>query len=186
MTPLLSLWLPLLVSAALVFVVSSIIHMVLPWHKREYPPLPDEPSFRAAVGPLGIPPGEYIVPRTSSMAEMKSPEFIAKLEQGPVMILTVLPNRVVAMGKSLTLWFAYAAVVSLFAAYVAGRALPAGAHYLAVFRFVGVTAFIGYALALWQMVIWYNRSLYTTVTATLDGLIYALCTAGVFGWLWPS
>lgn len=186
MTPLLSLWLPMLLSAVLVFVVSSLIHMVLPWHKREYPPLPNEEAFRQAVGPMGIPPGEYIVPRTSSMAEMKSPEFTEKLTKGPVMILTVLPNQAMNMGKSLGLWFVYSLVVSLFAAYVAGRALPAGAEYLAVFRFAGVTALLGYSLALWQMAIWYNRSLYATATATLDGLIYALCTAGVFGWLWPQ
>jgi hypothetical protein len=186
MTPLLSLWLPVLLSAVVVFVVSSVIHMVLPWHRREYPKLPDEEAFRQAVGPLGIPPGEYIVPRTTSMAEMKSPEFTAKLEQGPVMILTVLPNRAMSMGKSLGLWFVYQFVVTVFAAYVAGRALPAGAEYLAVFRFAGATAFIGYALALWQMTIWYNRSLYVTLTATFDGFVYALCTAGVFGWLWPQ
>jgi hypothetical protein len=35
------------------------------------------------------------------------------------------------------------------------------------------------------MVIWYNRSLRATVKATIDGLVYGLVTAGVFGWLWP-
>lgn len=185
MTPLLSLWLPMLLSAVLVFVVSSIIHMVLPWHKREYPQVPNEEEFRQAVGPLAIPPGEYMVPRASSMAEMKTPEFTEKLKQGPVMMLTVLPNRAMSMGPSLALWFVYSLVVSLFAAYIASRALPAGAEYLSVFRFSGATAFIGYSLALWQMAIWYKRSVYATATATFDGLIYAFCTAGVFGWLWP-
>jgi hypothetical protein len=61
----------------------------------------------------------------------------------------------------------------------------AGSPYLAVFRFVGVTAFIGYSVALWQMSIWYHRSWSTTAKATVDGLIYALLTAGTFGWLWP-
>jgi hypothetical protein len=52
---------------------------------------------------------------------------------------------------------------------------------LRVFRFVGVTAFIGYTVALRQMSIWYRRAWSTTIKATVDGLIYALLT----GWLWP-
>ncbi len=97
----------------------------------------------------------------------------------------VIPNGPISMGKSLALWFLYTVVVSLFAAYVAGRALPLGAEYLQVFRFAGVTAFVGYSVALWQMSIWYRRAWSTTIKATVDGLIYALLTAGTFGWLWP-
>jgi hypothetical protein len=186
MTSLASLWLPILVSSVFVFIVSSIIHMATPWHKNEYPKLPDEDRFRNAVGPLGIPPGDYMVPRCDSMKEMGEPEFAEKMNKGPVMILTVVPNGPPQMGRSLVLWFVYSVVVSVFAAYVASRAVPAPAHYLAVFRFAGVTAFLGYALALWQMVVWYNRSLATTVKATIDGLIYACVTAGTFGWLWPA
>jgi hypothetical protein len=63
--------------------------------------------------------------------------------------------------------------------------VPAGASYLEVFRFVGATAFASYSLALWQMRIWYHRALRSTITATIDGLLYACLTAGVFGWLWP-
>lgn len=186
MTSIASLWLPILASSVFVFIVSSLIHMATPWHKNEYPKVPDEDRFRNAVGPLGIPPGEYMVPRCSTMKEMSSPEFTEKMKKGPVMILTVLPNQAVTMGKSLVSWFVYSLVIGIFAAYVAGRALPAGAAYLPVFRFAGVTAFLGYSLALWQMSIWYNRSLATTVKANVDGLIYALVTAGTFGWLWPS
>jgi hypothetical protein len=97
----------------------------------------------------------------------------------------VMPNGPVSMAPQLVLWFVYAAVVGLFAAYVAGRALPTGASYLSVFRFAGVTAFTGYSVALWQMSIWYRRAWNTTIKATVDGLIYALLTAGTFGWLWP-
>ena len=186
MTSLASLWLPILVSSVFVFIVSSLIHMATPWHKNEYPRVPDEDRFRNAVGPLGIPPGDYMVPRCSTMKEMSSPEFTDKLKRGPVMILTVLPNGQATMGKSMVLWFVYSVVVSIFAAYVAGRALPSSAAYLPVFRFAGVTAFVGYSLALWQFAIWYRRSLATTVRATIDGLVYALVTAGTFGWLWPN
>ena len=186
MVPLTSLWIPILVSAALVFVVSSVIHMLLPVHKNDFRRLPKEDEALESMRKLGLEPGDYMFPQCSSMAEMKDPTFLAKMEKGPVGVLTVMPSGPPAMGPSLALWFVYCAVVGLFAAYVAGRALPVGAHYLAVFRFAGVTAFAGYSLALWQNTIWYKRSATTTLKSTIDGLVYALCTAGVFGWLWPK
>ena len=116
---------------------------------------------------------------------MRSPEFVQKLKDGPVMMVTVLPNGPGTMGKNLVLWFLYSAVIGLLAAYVAAHALPVGAAYLQVFRFIGATAFLGYSVALWQMSIWYRRAWSTTIKSTVDGLIYALLTAGTFGWLWP-
>lgn len=185
MTGLAALWLPILVSAVIVFVASSVIHMMLPWHKSDYPKLPNEDRFRDAVRPLAIPPGDYMVPRPSSREELASPAFAEKIKQGPNVVMTVIPSGPMTMGKQLGLWFLYAVVVGFFAAYVAGRALPPGSAYLQVFRFIGATAFIGYAVALWQMSIWYRRAWLTTFKATVDGLIYALLTAGTFGWLWP-
>lgn len=185
MVPLASLWLPILLSAVIVFVASSVIHMVLPWHKHDYQRLPDEDKTRAALRPLAIPPGDYMVPRPMSRQEMASPEFRARVGEGPNMVLTILPNGPWSMGRNLGLWFVYLIVVALNSAYVAGRALPAGANYLVVFRFVGATAFAGFAFALWQMSIWYRRSWGTTFRSTVDGLIYASLVAGTFGWLWP-
>lgn len=171
MTELSALWLPILLSSVLVFVVSSIIHMALPWHKNDYPKVPNEEKVMDALRPLAIPPGDYMMPRASSSQEIRSAEFAEKLKKGPVMVFTVLPNGPMSMGTNLVLWFLYSAVVGLLAAYVAGRALPAGTEYLHVFRFVGVTAFIGYSVALWQMSIWYRRAWSTTIKATVDGLI---------------
>lgn len=180
-----ALWLPILLSALIVFVVSSIIHMVLPWHKSDYPKVPDEPRLMDALRPLALPPGDYIVPRPANSEEMRSPEFAEKMRKGPVLVLTVMPNGPFAMGKNLVLWFVYAVVVGIFTAYVTGRALPGGSPYPRVFQLAGATAFIAYSAALWQMSIWYRRSWSTTIKATVDGLIYALLTAGTFGWLWP-
>jgi hypothetical protein len=185
MTGITSLWLPIVVSSVFVFLLSSIIHMASPWHKSDYPKLPNEDKAMDALRPLSIPPGDYMVPRPSNMKDMKSPEFLDKMKKGPVMVLTVLPNGPTAMGRNMILWFLYSVVIGVFAAYVAGRALPPGARYLAVFRFTGVTAFLAYSAALWQMSIWYRRAWGTTLKITVDGLIYALVTAGTFGWLWP-
>jgi hypothetical protein len=185
MVALSALWLPILLSAVIVFVASSIIHMATPWHRADYPKMPNEQKVMDALRPLAVPPGDYMVPRAASMQDMKSPEFSEKLRQGPVMVVTVLPNGPFSMTKNLVLWFVYCVVVGLFAAYVAGRTLPVGTPYPRVFQIISVTAFIGYALALWQMSIWYRRSWSITIKSTIDGLIYALLTGGTFGWLWP-
>jgi len=184
-TGLTSLWSPIVLSAVLVFIASSIIHMFLPWHKGDYPAVPNEEKVMDSLRPLSIPPGDYMVPRASSMEEMRSPQFLDKVKKGPVIVMTVLPNGMMSMSKNLGMWFLYCLVVGVFAAYVAGRALPVGANYLQVFRFAGVTAFVAYSLSLWQMSIWYKRSWSITIKSTVDGLIYGLLTAGVFGWLWP-
>jgi hypothetical protein len=180
-----SLWLPILLSSAGVFVISSLIHMVLPWHKGDYPKLPDEDRFREALRPLNLPPGDYMVPRPASREEMGSPAFAEKMKQGPVMVLTVMRPGPVAIGKNLVQWFLYCVVVSVLAGYVTGRALPFGASYRRVFRFAGATSFIAYSIALWQMCIWYGRDWRVTLKSNVDGFIYALVTAGMFGWLWP-
>jgi hypothetical protein len=185
MVPLAALWLPILLSAVIVFVVSSVLHMAPLWHKNDYPKVPNEEALRAALRPLAIPPGDYMVPRPTGGAEVKDPKFVEKVKQGPNVILTVLPNEPFSMGRNLSLWFLFTLVISLFAAYVAGRALPPGTEYLRVFQFAGTTAFLGYAAALWPTSIWYRRAWSMTVKETVDGLIYALLTAGTFGWLWP-
>jgi hypothetical protein len=185
MTGLSALWLPILIAAVFVFLASSVIHMASPWHKSDYPKMPNEDKVMDALRPLAIPPGDYMVPRPASRDDMRSPAFAAKMNQGPVLMATVMPSGPAPMGRNLTLWFLNAIVISTFAAYIAGRALPPGAHYLQVFRFAGATAFIGYSAALWQASIWYRRAWSTTAKLTVDGLIYALLTAGTFGWLWP-
>jgi len=185
MTGLLTLSLPILVSAVLVFAVSSVIHMMSPWHKSDYPKLSNEDRVMDALRPLAIPPGDYMMPRPSSREEMRTPQFAEKFKKGPVLMLTVWSGGSMSMGKQLVQWFVYAVVVGCFAGYIAARALPPGAPFRSVFRFAAATAFVGYALALWQMSIWYRRSWLTTIKATVDGLIYALLTGATLGWLWP-
>ena len=185
MVPLTSLWMPILLSAVIVFVASSILHMVLPVHRGDFRPLPSEDATMEALRRFNIPPGDYMVPCAGGPEAMKSPAFREKMNAGPVAVMTVMKSGPPSMSANLVQWFVYCVVVGVFAAYIAGRALPAGTDYLQVFRFAGCTAFVGYALALWQDSIWYKRAWLTTIKSTIDGLIYACLTAGTFGWLWP-
>lgn len=186
MVPLTSLLVPILVSAVIVFVASSVLHMVLPFHRNDVEGVPNEDGVRDALRRFNIPPGDYMVPRAPSPKAAKDPAFMEKLKQGPIVVMTVLPTGPFSMGKSLTQWFVYCVVIALFAAYIASRTLTPGAPYLSVFRIVGTVAFIGFAGGLWQNSIWWNRKWSTTVKSTVDGLVYALLTAGTFGWLWPD
>jgi hypothetical protein len=185
MTVLAALWLPILLGAVFVFIISSIIHMAPLWHRNDFPQLPDENRARAAIGALQVPPGEYMLPRCRTNAEMRSPEFLQKLAEGPVWIITVRPNGNWGMGKALLQWFLYIVVIAFFAAYVTAIALPPGTHYLTVFRVVGTVAFMAFSLGLAHDSIWYARQWSTTLKLAFDGLIYALVLAGTFGWLWP-
>ncbi len=180
----LSLWLPVLLSAVLVFVVSSVIHMVLSWHRNDFSAVPSEDGVMDALRPFNIPEGEYFIPHVDDPKQRETDEFKAKVDKGPVAFLTVIPASY-KMGGKLLLWFIYSLLVGLCTAYVAGLALAPGAHFLAVFRFAGTVAFAGYALALMQNSIWYGRSWKTTLKSMADGFVYACVTAGTFGWMWP-
>ena len=185
MVSILSLWLPILVSALLVFVVSAVIHMLLKYHTYDYRKIPNEDAFLDALRRLQIPSGEYSFPRAATREEMKVPAYQEKMKAGPLGILSTMPGGRPAMAGYFVQWFVYCLIVGIFSAYIAGRALGPGAPYLAVFRFAGATAFTCYVIALWQNSIWFMKPWATTLRFSLDGLIYALLTAGVFGWLWP-
>jgi hypothetical protein len=186
MTTIAALWMPILLSAVVVFIASSIIHMAPLWHRKDWSPPPDQDRLMDAMRPFGLKPGEYMLPHAGNMKDCNTPEFKEKLKRGPVVIMTVRPSEPMSMSKPLVQWFLYSLIVGVFAAYVVSRTLPAGAEYLAVFRIAGTTAFIAYAVGLWQQSVWYSRPWSTTAKLTLDGLIYALLTGGVFGWLWPA
>jgi hypothetical protein len=180
-----SLWLPILVSAVVVFLASSIIHMGPLWHRNDFPQMPREAEAMAALRPLAIPPGDYFIPRAKDMSGYKSPEFTELLKQGPVMVVTVMPNGPINMGKSLLQWFVFLVVIGIFVALVVSHELLPRAPYLSVFKLAATVAFIGYSLALAELSIWYRRAWSLTLKGALDGLIYGLLTGGVFGWLWP-
>lgn len=180
----LSLWLPILLSAVFVFIVSSVMHMVLKYHSNDMKALPKEDEVMDALQPFNIAAGEYFMPYINDLKQRESAEFKAKLEKGPVAFLNVVPGAY-DMGGKLFMWFVYSLLVGLFTAYVAGVTMAPGAHYLAVFRITGAVAFVGYALALVQNSIWYGRSWSSTLKYMVDGFVYALVTAGTFGWLWP-
>jgi len=184
MVPIAHLWMPIVLSAVLVFVGSSIIHMVLRYHRTDIKPTADEEALRQTVKKQNLSPGQYMIPWCPP-EQMKAPEMIKKREEGPIALLTVFPSGRVGMGPQLTQWFVYSLVISIFVAYLTGRVVPPGHPYLVVFRVAGTAAFLGYSGAIAIQSIWWGLRWSTAIKNCIDGLIYALLTAGSFGWLWP-
>jgi hypothetical protein len=180
-----SLWLPILVSAVLVFIASSIIHMVLKYHNKDYHKLPNEDAVRAAIRAGNPPPAQYTIPYCSDMKDMDKPEMKQKFIEGPIAVMNVMKPGAPNMGTYLTQWFIFILVVSFFIAYVAVHCLPQGAEYLRVFQVVGAVGFLAYGAGQLPSSRWMGQPWPIAWKGLLDGLIYGLVTAGTFGWLWP-
>lgn len=183
---LIQLWMPIVLSSVLVFIVSSIIHMATPMHKGDFKKLSNEGGVMESVRLHGVEPGTYMFPLACSMKDMGSPEMVAKIQRGPVGWLTIAPPGGCNLGKSLICWFIYSLIVSLLVAYVSWYGLGAGANYLSVFRVAGGAAILGYSLGHMHDPIWKGGSWTTACKFVFDGIVYGLVTAGTFGWLWPN
>ena len=184
MVSLSALWLPILLSAVIVFIASSILHVVLTYHQADCKQIPNEDSVLSALRTAGLQRGYYHFPFTSHK-EMKQPAVIEKFKQGPVGILTVFPSGPPAMPKFLGLGVGYCLLIGFFVAYLAAHTIAPGANYLLVFRVVGTAAFLAYGLGQVSNGIWKGQPWSMTIKEVIDGLLYGLLTAGTFGWLWP-
>lgn len=178
------LWLPILLSAVLVFFAAALMWTVMPHHKKDWVRVPDEEALRAALRNQGIKRGQYAIPHAAG-EEMKSEGFLRRMEEGPVAFLVVAEPGMPAMPKRFAMHILYALIISIFVAYVAGRTHTADADYLSVFRIVGTVAFLAYAAALIPSAIFFARTWSSVLKEVFDGAVYALITAGVFGKLWP-
>jgi hypothetical protein len=185
MVTLSALWLPIVLSAVAVFIVSSIAHMVLKYHRADYKQIPNQDEALAGIAKASLPPGQYHFPYFAEMKDCATPEAIERFKRGPNGMLIVMPNGPMNMGKFLGLWFVYCLIVSLFVAYLASVVLAPGIEYLKVFRVVGTAAFLAYCVSCIVDSIWKAQPWSNTFRHMFDGLLYALVTAGVFGWLWP-
>lgn len=181
-----SLWLPVIVSAIVVFVGSSIIHMALKYHKADMKLLPNEDAVRDALAKGGPEPGLYFTPYCADHKQMKEPAIMAKFEKGPVAMITVYPKGAPMMPKHLLQWFAFTLLVSFVSAYVARHTLHPGDDGMLVSRVTGTVSFAGYSLSHMSDSIWKGQPWGNTARALLDGAIYALLTGVTFCLLWPA
>ena len=181
-----TLWAAILLSAVFAWIMSALVWMVLPHHKKDFQPLPDEAAAVEVLRPQKLKPGQYNIPHCADMAEFKTPQAQARFDQGPVGFLTVVDNGMPSMGKMLVSQFVYFLVVGVVIAYLASRMLEPGEDYLSVFRLTATVAFAAYGLGSVPDAIWFGRPWSAIAKNAFDALLYALVTGGVFGWLWPA
>jgi len=179
-----ALWLPIVLSAVIVFIASSIMHMVLPYHRSDYSQLPEEDKIRATLRAANLKRGLYVFPFCTH-ENMKSPALQEKYKEGPVGFLNIMPSGPPAMPKFLVQWFVFCLLISFFTAYLTAHTIASGANYLVVFRVAGCAAFMAYGLARLSDGIWRGQRWSAVFKEVFDGLVYGLLTAGTFGWLWP-
>jgi hypothetical protein len=181
-----SLWLPVVVSAVAVWLLSAILHMVLKYHRADYRKLPDEDAVAAALGKGAPAPGLYTLPHCVDPAEMKDPAVVEKYTRGPVAMVMVMKNGPPAMGKTLVQWFFFCLLVSFVAAYVARQTLSPGEVAMRVMQITSTVAFVGYGFAAFQSSIWGGVPWSNALRALIDSALYAVVTGLVFVWLWPA
>lgn len=179
-----SLWLPVVVSAVAVWIVSAILHMVLKYHRADYKALSKEDAIASAI--RGAAPGIYPIPYCTDHSLMKDPAFQKKYVDGPVVMLTVLRNGPPNMGRYLGLWLGFCLLVSVVTSYVARHALSPGTDLLTVMRITTTVAFAAYSFGSLQSGIWKGEPLTNVMRGFMDGLIYGLITGLVFRLLWPA
>ena len=180
-----ALWLPILLSAVVVFVVSAAVWMAMPHHKNDFSPASDQDALMDAVRSSTPGPGMYFFPWAAGGEN--SPEYKEMARRGPVGILRVRdPASVLNMGPAMLKAVVVNLVIGVFVAYLASVALEPGAAYLSVFQVTGTAAFMAHGFIGYQDAIWFGLPARVAFKYSLDGLVYALLTAGIFGWLWPA
>jgi hypothetical protein len=184
MVSLAALWLPILLSAVFVFIASSVMHMLLPYHRKDFGQLPDEDKILTVLRASALKRGLYVFPYCTHK-DMNSPALIEKRKQGPVGFMTILPSGPPAMPKFLIQWFVFCLVIGFSVACLAAHTVVPGANYRRVFHVVGLSAFLAYGLGNLSNGIWKGQPWSVTIKEVIDGLVYALLTAGTFDWLWP-
>src|ERR1700704_6158161 len=124
-----ALWMPIVVSAVFVFIALSLIHGMLGWHKGDMSAVPGEAKVMEMLRGLNLQPGDYRFPFSNSVDEMKTPEFDAKMKQGPVGVMSIRPSGDINMGKLMGQWFVYSLLIAVLAAYITGRTHGLGATF---------------------------------------------------------
>jgi len=182
---LMDLWLPVLVATICVFFASSIIWMILPYHKKDIQFLPNEGELTSKVLEMNIKPGLYMFPNCQTSDEMRSDEYKERFEKGPWGTITVMgakPN----FGLNLLKTFIAYLVITIFVAYITAASTQGGADYLAVFQVAGAAGILGHCMGGLAGDFFLGKPTRFIFTSFIDGVIFAMITAGVIASMWPG
>lgn len=185
MDQLIQLWLPILLASVAVFFVSFLIWMVLPHHKKDILPLPDEKTFTNAIATMNLPAGLYMWPHNCTADGKAVEDAQARFAAGPwgsINVIGKAPN----FGMNLLLTFSFYMVVNVFVGYLTLQARPFGTSFIPVFQVAGTAAILGYAAGGVPHAIFFGIPARFRFTELMDHIVYGLLTGLVFAWLWPG
>jgi hypothetical protein len=186
MNTLLPLWLPILLSAVVVFIISCLVHMVFKWHAADYKGFANEDAVRDAIRAGNPAPGRYVVPYCADMKDMAGEAMAKKYQEGPVGHMTIGPTGMPVIGKFLGQWFAWCVVAATLAVYLAWRACgldPVNAARAG--HWVATITFIAHGAGTITESIWMMRPWSVSVKYLLDSALYAAGAGLVSFWVWP-
>lgn len=181
------LWLPIVLSAAAVFILAFIAHMLVGHHKADFQKVANEDAFLESMRSSNLGAGQYMFP-CCDMKDMKDPEKKKRYEAGPHGLIVLLPG-VPNWPKNLVLTFIYYLVVGVCVAYAAKLAFggrPVEPAFMDAFRFTGAVAVFAYCLGSIPGTIWFGHSWRSQVMYLIDGVVYGVVTGLIFAWLWPA
>lgn len=179
------LWLPIVASSVLVFVASSLIHMVFKWHNSDYRKLANEDEVMAAIRAGSPTPGQYVMPHCIDMKAMGDDSMQKKFRDGPVGLLTLKKNGPPSMGAALILWFLLVLVIATVAACLALQTYGLNDGSRRPGHLIGMISLLAYACGAVQAGIWMGKPWGSVAKDLLDAVIYATVSALTFMWLWP-
>lgn len=191
------LWIPILASAAAVWIASALAWMAIGHHKNDWKAIPHEEEFIDAVKRMGIPPGNYGFPefrRCEGLSREQKKAKWEEMQKRPMGLLRVWGP--LNMGKSMLLTLLVFLVVSVLVGYLGWSVFPhggtgageAGARpaFGKVMQVLGTAGVLAYCFAGLPNDIWFQKSRRELLTGLIDGVAFGLITGAVFGWLWPK
>ncbi len=179
-----ALWLPILLSAAAIWIVSIILSMALPHHQRDFIALPDEDDFMDYLRRSDIQPGNYVFPDFRKREAMKSEKVQKALKEGPVGHLSVWRTPL-TMGGTMAATFVVYLAVSTLIAYLTRVALPGAAPFARVFQVATTAGILAYCFSFIPNALWFGAYKRTIVATFIDGILYGAITGVIFAWHWP-
>ena len=180
------LWLAILVAGLLCWVASALIHMLIKYHNADYKELTNEEAVSSTLADKPPAPALYTLPYCSDMKAMGEESMQKKFNDGPVAMITIMPNGMPPMGKLLSQQIVFFIFGSFLIGYLATISIAGNADFMMVFRQVFIASFLTYGWAQIPYSIWMGQPWSNCVRYLLDALIYAAVTAGTFSLLWPN
>lgn len=172
MTPLTSLWLPILVATLGVFLWNTVAWTRLPHHRDDFKVPPDGVDPEKLLDTNGLAAGQYVL---ESPQRGDRPRAVLVVAAGPT-----------PMGRNLLFSALLYGLVSVLVAYVTAVGMPAGAPAMKVLQLSGTAGVMAYSLGLLPNAIWFGRPVRPVVMDVLDGVVAGLLTGVIFALLWPA